>query len=218
MKILSFDTCGDFCSVALSDQQQLIDYQIIKEPLKQAEQLVLMIQSILANNNYLYSQLAAIALNVGPGSFTGIRVGIAAALGFKLASKIKLVGLNAFEILINNVIYYCQPTVPIVVLFDARSQYLYYQSFNCQLVAQTKPLLLYKDQLMEYLPNEHFVLLGDKSLIDHLKDINFTSIKELTTINASLIAKAVDHQNIAKYQNKVEALYIKEASVKIKPA
>lgn len=218
MKILSFDTCGDFCSVALSDQQQLIDYQIIKEPLKQAEQLILMIQSILANNNYLYSQLEAIALNIGPGSFTGIRVGIAAALGFKLASKIKLIGLNAFEILTSNIIYYCQLTIPIVVLFDAKSDYLYYQSFSHQLVAQTKPLLLNKTQLMEYLPNEHFILVGDKSLIDFSKNIDFTSIEELTTINASLIAKAIDHQNIAKYQNKIEALYIREASIKIKHA
>lgn len=98
--LLSIDTSGLYCSVALFHNEDLLHYEICAIEHKQSEVLFNMIASALAVHQITYSQLTAIALTTGPGSFTGLRVGISAIKGISLVyPHLMILGISALEAL-----------------------------------------------------------------------------------------------------------------------
>jgi tRNA threonylcarbamoyladenosine biosynthesis protein TsaB len=97
MKILAFNTSGKYCSVALEHDGE-IDYRAANLPSKQAETLLPFSQELLEAKNIDWKEIDYLAVNTGPGSFTGIRIAVAAAQGVLLAQQsIKAAALTAFE-------------------------------------------------------------------------------------------------------------------------
>lgn len=100
MRILAFDTAVMGCSVAVFDTvsgQSWTD-SIVTER-KQAEILVPMIEKVMADAGTSFSDLARIAVTIGPGSFTGVRIGLSTARALSLASGKPLVGLSTLQVL-----------------------------------------------------------------------------------------------------------------------
>ncbi|MEP1535224.1 MAG: tRNA (adenosine(37)-N6)-threonylcarbamoyltransferase complex dimerization subunit type 1 TsaB [Paracoccaceae bacterium] len=95
--ILSFDTSAAHCAAALSSNDTVLD--TIYEPMKkgQNERLIGLLENLLARQNASWSDLDALAVGVGPGNFTGIRIGISAARGLSLGLGIPAYGINGFE-------------------------------------------------------------------------------------------------------------------------
>ena len=97
MLIIGIETSNGKCSVSLSKGDSII-YAISNNELsKQAEYLVLMIQEVLEKAQYEFKDIDYIAVSVGPGSFTGIRIGISAAKALGLALQKKVIGVSNFE-------------------------------------------------------------------------------------------------------------------------
>lgn len=105
---LAIDTIGGNCAVSLVAYQgdflnlkpkNFITLQSSIEVMErgQAEAIIPMIESLMAKAQTAFHAIDLIAVNVGPGSFTGIRVGIAAASGLALALNIPIIGVNAIE-------------------------------------------------------------------------------------------------------------------------
>ena len=97
MKILAIETCYGKFSVGIYDGNQELAYYEHPEHNKQAELLVPSIEKILAEAGLKYQELDAVACAVGPGSFTGLRIGIAAAKGIVLATGIKAIGISSLQ-------------------------------------------------------------------------------------------------------------------------
>jgi len=97
MNLLALETCFGKFSIALFKNGECVSYFESAEETKQAEQLIPAIEELLAKNNTAYKALNAIAVCVGPGSFTGLRIGLAAAKGYELALKIKLIGVSSLD-------------------------------------------------------------------------------------------------------------------------
>lgn len=97
MHLLSIETCFGEFSVALHSGEEELGFYKSAEKHSQAEFLIPEIQQMLTDNELSFEDLDAIACNIGPGSFTGLRIGLAAANGFALASEIGLVGVNSLE-------------------------------------------------------------------------------------------------------------------------
>lgn len=97
MNLLALETCFGKFSIALFKNGANIAYFESAEETKQAEQLIPAIEEMLAKNNLAYKDLQAIVVCVGPGSFTGLRIGLAAAKGYELALKIKLIGVSSLD-------------------------------------------------------------------------------------------------------------------------
>jgi tRNA threonylcarbamoyl adenosine modification protein YeaZ len=212
MKIISFDTCNGFCSVALTLNGQLIDF--IQEDLisKQAEKLFLLLEHILSSNHLEYSNLDAIAVNIGPGSFTGVRIGIAAAKGLKLATNKPLVGISGLQALA----FSTSSTGEIVVAMDARKDMVYMQTFSNDKKPKSLPLIATHDQAISLLPKQYFTLLGSgaKYLIDAI-DTSFEYLSKTNFIDAKHIAHAANYLiKDDKFYNKAEPLYIREVDAK----
>ncbi|PCJ22160.1 MAG: tRNA (adenosine(37)-N6)-threonylcarbamoyltransferase complex dimerization subunit type 1 TsaB [Rickettsiales bacterium] len=101
-KILAFDVSNNSCSVAISLDQEILAFEQELEPSMQAERLMVLIESVLKKARLQYQDIDYLAVTTGPGSFTGIRIGIAAARGIifasnGIASNIKGIGITNFE-------------------------------------------------------------------------------------------------------------------------
>ncbi len=104
MKILAFDTALRQCSVALGIDNKQVAFLQSQELSKQSEELFPLVNQILTDRQLSFSDLEAIAVNIGPGSFTGVRIGVAAAKGLKLVlPDIKLIGITSLELLASKV-------------------------------------------------------------------------------------------------------------------
>src|SRR5450432_1394851 len=100
MTILALDTSGAACSVALRDGAgRLLAHRFEALARGHAERLMPMLREVMAEADVDFAALALIAVTTGPGSFTGIRVGLAAARGLALASGLPILGITAFEAL-----------------------------------------------------------------------------------------------------------------------
>ena len=79
--ILNIETATEVCSVALADEKGLKDHLVNTEGRSHAALLTTFVDTILKKNNILPDQLDAIAVSSGPGSYTGLRIGVSAAKG-----------------------------------------------------------------------------------------------------------------------------------------
>ena len=97
MKILSVDTSATAASVALSEEGKLIGETFINTSLTHSQTLIPMVEQLLNNTKTEISDIDAIAVNAGPGSFTGVRIGVAAVKGLAFANDIPCVSVSTLE-------------------------------------------------------------------------------------------------------------------------
>lgn len=97
MKILAIETSGGACSAALWSDGVLVRERIEPMARGHAERLVPLIGEVLAEAETAYRELDLIAVTVGPGTFTGMRVGLATARGIALATGRPCLGVTSFE-------------------------------------------------------------------------------------------------------------------------
>ena len=124
MYTLSFDTTANSVSVALL-QDKTVVAQTQKEMTRgQGEALIPMIQNLLAQAKFQIADVNRIAVSVGPGSFTGVRVGLAAARGMGLALNIPVYGITTLQAMA------FQTTGHVLALLDTKRGDYYTQQFQ----------------------------------------------------------------------------------------
>jgi tRNA threonylcarbamoyladenosine biosynthesis protein TsaB len=97
--ILSLETATSVCSAALHDNGKLIASSEHNIPQSTASVLAVLIDDIIKQASIQPSQLNAVAVSAGPGSYTGLRIGVATAKGFCYALNIPLIAINTLELL-----------------------------------------------------------------------------------------------------------------------
>jgi tRNA threonylcarbamoyladenosine biosynthesis protein TsaB len=131
MRVLAIDTALAACSVAVLDTEasSLSAGKSLPMARGQAEALMPMIARVMDEMNIEFAELDRIAVTVGPGSFTGLRVGISAARGIAMTAGKPAVGLSTLAA-------YAAPyiaqddTTPVVAVIDARHEQVYMQVFG----------------------------------------------------------------------------------------
>ena len=103
MNILAIDTATQSCSVALATDTTILGEILIHEQYH-SETLIRLIEDLLEKTSSDRHQLNGIAVSIGPGTFTGLRVGISTAQGLALALGLPLVGVSSLEILTHQVL------------------------------------------------------------------------------------------------------------------
>jgi tRNA threonylcarbamoyl adenosine modification protein YeaZ/ribosomal-protein-alanine acetyltransferase len=141
MYILGVDTTQAACSAAIFDTQnrQVCARSWKQMPRGHAESLPGIIADALDQAKITLKDIHRLAVTTGPGTFTGVRVGLSAARGFALALELPLVGLNSLEVLAGGVENFHQKRV--LAAFDARRDEAYVQLFENG-TAKSEPLLL----------------------------------------------------------------------------
>lgn len=97
MILLSIDTSASLCGAGLFDGERELGREVIDIGKGHAEHLMAVIEAALGKAGVSYPEIDRIAVAIGPGSFTGIRVGVATARGLALALKVPAVGVNNLE-------------------------------------------------------------------------------------------------------------------------
>ena len=151
MNVLTFDTCFGACSAAVGRDYGTACQRVFDrfEPMDvgQAERLLPLIGEVLALSELAIGDIDLIGVTVGPGTFTGTRIGIAAAKGLALASGIRLVGLSSLAVMARQAALIAPQTSNICVTVDVRRSEVYTQLFdNSGLIAKTEPALMTLDQ------------------------------------------------------------------------
>ncbi|HEY6754970.1 MAG TPA: tRNA (adenosine(37)-N6)-threonylcarbamoyltransferase complex dimerization subunit type 1 TsaB [Pseudolabrys sp.] len=131
MRVLAIDTALEACSVAVLDTVHAEARVQESLPMQRghAEALMPLIERTLGRAQVDVSTLDRIAVTTGPGSFTGLRVGIAAARGIALASGKPAIGLTTLAAFAAPLIA-ADDTLPVVVAIDARHDHVYLQVFG----------------------------------------------------------------------------------------
>jgi tRNA threonylcarbamoyladenosine biosynthesis protein TsaB len=96
--ILNIETSIDVCSVALFNGLELMDFRENKEGKSHASLLTVFIEDLLKTNKVTVSQLSAVAVSMGPGSYTGLRIGVSTAKGLCYGASIPLISINTLQI------------------------------------------------------------------------------------------------------------------------
>lgn len=99
MKILSLDTSNINCDISVLDNEVLVSRKVASSAQSHSSNLIPLIKEELDSLNLKIKDIDLIVANVGPGSFTGIRVGISTALSFIDSFNINSVGVNTLELL-----------------------------------------------------------------------------------------------------------------------
>jgi tRNA threonylcarbamoyl adenosine modification protein YeaZ len=131
LRVLAIDTALDSCSVAVLDTERggIVASEMVQMTRGHAEALVPLLARVMDKANAAFVELDRIAVTTGPGSFTGLRVGISAARGIGLAANKPVLGLSTLAA-------YAAPhiaaddSVPIAVAIDARHYHVYLQIFG----------------------------------------------------------------------------------------
>ena len=98
--ILNLETATKNCSVALAkDGKTIACKEIATQNFSHAEKLHVFIEEILSENNIQFSDLSAIAVSQGPGSYTGLRIGVSSAKGLCYALNIPLIAVDTLQLL-----------------------------------------------------------------------------------------------------------------------
>ena len=148
---LAIDTTSDITSVALVDDKGHKAFSELTLPRGQGEALFTMISRLFSDMKVRPADLTHIGVAVGPGSFTGVRIGLAAARGLALALNIPVLGVNSFQVAVYNI------KGNGIVVLDSKRQDYFVQTFQKGLLKGT-PSLLTTDQLKEKLP---FTAIGN---------------------------------------------------------
>lgn len=143
MILLALDTAAGDCTAALydSEQDRLLSSVVETIGKGHAERLMAVIDQALDQAGLPLDCVGRVAVTVGPGSFTGIRVGVAAARGFALSLGIEAVGVSTLAV-IGLAAREAHPGKQVLATIDARRDEIYAQLFSATGMAQTAPLLL----------------------------------------------------------------------------
>ena len=146
MKLLGFDTATKACSAALWAEGAVAACRRVDAAGAHAEALVPMLRAVAAEAGTTLAAMDAFAVTVGPGSFTGIRIGLATARGLALALERPLIGLSTLEVLAAGVPV-DERDGPILAALDAGRGRLYAQLFDRALRPLGAPAAVAADAL-----------------------------------------------------------------------
>lgn len=215
MKTLVFDTCFNKTYIVLRENNKVINTEIIQSTDSNYHSAFLIpkIRDILKSNNLLIKDLDAIGVNIGPGSFTGIRAGITIARVMAQQANLKLVGITSLEIL---------SKLPlndenIIVTLDARKNKVYFAQYkNGEEIVPA--CLIEKEELINKI-NDNISVITDTSISEYLKENNINSTNyEKSDYNLGLyLAETVNKKLNQNKDNfnwaKVKPLYLQKPSI-----
>lgn len=155
-RLLAFDCSGASCSAAVVIGDAVIASRFVEMARGQAEALVPMIAAVMAEAAIDFAALDAIATTVGPGSFTGLRIGLATARGLALAADRPIIAVTSFEAFQS-----ARQPGPLTVLIDSRRGPLFVQAFDAAGVAEGEPCALEPEAAAGYLAGRAGDVTGD---------------------------------------------------------
>ena len=192
--ILNLETSSKNCSVSLSSMGDLIShFELEDDKYRHSELLTSTIQDILFKEKLNVKDLDAISIGVGPGSFTGLRIGFSVAKGLCYPHKIKLIGISTLKILANSL---DSKSDNIIALINDKGNYFYLSKYNSELDELIPPRIEFIDQefLNKMIDNSTTIVVNDIS--------SYQLIGKIINKKVNLIKNVISSSNMTSLSQK----------------
>ena len=227
MKILSIDTSSKICSVSILEDTDLIIEKHIDNELTHSQKLMPLIDEILKENNIELSDLDLFACSIGPGSFTGVRIGVSTVKAFNDVTNIPIVSVSSLESLAYNTLNsnYKKDAKLVLSIIDAKNDNVYYglfkrdeDNFECVEELDAKNI----DEMIEILKKYHsspILFVGDGAekhqyhLLKHFSKATFVEDKYNKQTSVSVGKAGYYHYINGNYgdSNSITPLYLRKS-------
>ncbi len=213
--LLCIETSTTNCSVAISKNGVIVTMKEDNNAqYSHAENLHVFIKKLLDSENITTNQLSGVVVSKGPGSYTGLRIGVSAAKGLCYALDIPLISVNTLESLSYQVL--TKDNCYIIPMLDARRMEVYTAIFNTSFneIEKTKALILDESSYTNYLDQKKCIFIGNgvtkfqeicKHSNAHFIPKSLPSAKELGEIGFRKYSKK-QFENVAYF----EPYYLKD--------
>ncbi len=183
--ILALDTATEVCSVALFNQNKLVCMEEVAEGNTHANMLTTLIESVVKKAGITLQQLDAICVSMGPGSYTGLRVGVSTAKGLCYTLKKPLIAINTLQsmaqVFINQNPNYTGLICPMI---DARRMEVFAACYNTNLqeIAATQAVIVDENSFADILLKDTVAFIGNgaakcQTTLTHANAQFYTTIK-----------------------------------------
>ena len=172
---LLLDSSNKYLSVGLAKDGKVIDKIFYEAWQRQSEMMVTEVGNILERNNVENKDVDGVVVGVGPGSYTGVRIGVTIAKTIAYALKVKVYAKSSLSLLKH-------PELPTICVFNARSGRSYFGVYEGKNVIE-KDTVLENDKVLEYIKSHpEYLVHGDTyqlglesgkfDIVDNLSDFN----------------------------------------------
>lgn len=193
--ILHIETATTVCSVALSKDEKVLFVKELDEGFTHAENLHLFIQEAFAKTGIESKDLNAISVSKGPGSYTGLRIGVSSAKGLAYALNIPLISVDTLQIMsvmayekVKENAFYCP-------MIDARRMEVYTNVYDQSLKAQSEiqALIVDNNSIEDFKKYQKIYFFGDgmpkcKTFLSTLTNVHF--IEDIKPSAAHMVSLA----------------------------
>lgn len=130
MILLAFETSADLLSVALASRTEILAYRRVDTPRAHAENIVPSVRSMFDETGLHRRHVDAVAVSTGPGSYTGLRIGVSTAKGYGMALGCKLIGVSTLASLVQMTKNPDTDSSDTIALLPARNDEWYFGMFE----------------------------------------------------------------------------------------
>ncbi len=218
MRILAVDTSSNVASAAIVDDNKLVCECVLNNKLTHSQTLMPMVDEVFRKSELSPLDIDVFAVSAGPGSFTGLRIGVTTIKGLAHAVNKPVCGVNTLEALAYNL-----PFCPYIIspIMDARREQVYnafYKWENGVLKEVTEPRAISLDDCLEELSElgEKVVFLGDGVAVfrdkikDTLKEQALFAPQLACTQRAACVAEAAKNKETINY-GELAPLYLRKS-------
>lgn len=215
--ILHIESSSTVCSVALSNNTDLIDCKELDNGYTHVENLHVFIEQLLSENNISASQLNAISVSSGPGSYTGLRIGYSAAKGLAYALNIPLIAIDTLQAMCVSAKNNVNISANFCPIIDARRMEVYCAVYDSNLnnIKPTSALIIDDTSILQFETHTPIYFFGDgmpkaKELLSKLKNVHF--LDSIKPSAKAMIKLAYDKYQTQGFENTAyaEPFYLKE--------
>lgn len=194
--ILNIETSTEVCSVALTSEGQVLDHRENYEGQTHATLLSQYVKDMLDYAHSREIKLDAVAVSIGPGSYTGLRIGLSEAKGLAFGMQVPLIGVNTLKLLTVSTMFHHfmdEEKLLYVPMIDARRMEVYTAAYNTALepVLEPQAMILDEGSFAELVSQGYtLVVMGngsDKSR-QVLKNENFRFVEGVKPVAVDMLA------------------------------
>lgn len=203
--IINIDTSTEVCSVSLSKDGKLIDLKENKDGLKHAQLVTIYIQDLLKEANIDIQNLDAVAVSKGPGSYTGLRIGVSTAKGVCYGANIPLIAIETLQTLTEGAINAIDEPINdawFCPMIDARRMEVYnaFYDINNNKTIEIAATIIEEDSFKKILDERKVYFFGNgsekcKDTIKHPNAIFINNISNSALNMITLAHKAFNNQS-----------------------
>ncbi len=215
MNILAFDTAMENCSIAIKTSLGEVFHSNIPQSRGHAEILVPKIEELMEEAELSFHDLNLLTTTIGPGSFTGLRIGLSTAEGYSLSTGLPLIGISTLEMLAQGV---GKSDKRVVSIIDSKRGDYYYQMFDQNIIPLTFPDIISPENISKTILEKDMILVGTgaESAFKYFKNKNVEIYKETIDARVLLDSAKIKYESgeIKGHPNDCKPLYLRAADAK----